>query len=141
MRSKKDGIKPIGRNKHSDKDENRKYHKKVRKAGKKTSRDLEEDAESFKDFKKKGKVELDAPKVKQRNAFAPPTKRHKSKKGKGSYDRKKLNNTVKEEKFNISLMIDCILEKNYSQAHKYLKKVIDSKIERKIKDELQKPLL
>lgn len=119
---------------------------------------------SYKDFKKSGKVSLDSPEKKDRKAFAPPTKKHKPKKGKGSYDRKKsedeedpcwdgykqkgmkkkgkkqVPNCVKEQKELIASMIDSLLEKNYRQAHKYLESVMESKIEQKIKEELQKPL-
>jgi hypothetical protein len=44
---------------------------------------------TFKDMKKEGKVTLDGPKVKDRKAFAPSTRKHKAEKGKGSYNRKK----------------------------------------------------
>ena len=39
-------------------------------------------------MKKDGKVTFDGPEVKKRERFAPPTQKHKVKKGKGSYDRK-----------------------------------------------------
>jgi len=39
-------------------------------------------------MKKDGKVTFDGPEVKKRERFAPPTQKHKAKKGKGSYDRK-----------------------------------------------------
>lgn len=119
-----------------------------------------------KEMKKKGKVSFDAPNKKERKNMPPPTQKHKKKKGKGSYDRKKedveedeenpcwkgykqygtkkkngkeVPNCVKEQQI-ISRMVDCILEKNYSDAHKYLKEVLDSKTKNRIKEELTKPL-
>lgn len=146
MRSKKDGVK-TERTKHSNKFQSKTHNKKVRKAGKKEiNKSMEEDEESYKDFKKKGKIELDAPNVKDRKAFSKVTQKHKAKKGKGSYDRKNktidenVNLRKKQENQDISRMVDSILEKKYSDAHKYLKSVIDSKIQRKMEEELDKPL-
>lgn len=61
-------------------------------------------------------------------------------KQKGNKRKQPEPDCVKEQKAHISSMIDCILEKNYGRAHKYLEKVIESKIQQKISDELQKPL-
>jgi hypothetical protein len=119
----------------------------------------------FKKVKKDGKAVFDGPKVKDRKKSAPPTQTHKKKKGAGSYSRKKemdedeekscwdgykkegtkkkggktVNNCVKENN-NISMLIDAILEKRYSDADKYLKDVVEGKLQRRIQEELTTPL-
>lgn len=82
-------------------------------------------------FTKKGSPE--------RRKTAPPTQVHKKKKGSGSYDRKKEEKPI-EESDNIVLFINAILEKNYSEAYKYLNCVVESKLEARIEKELSTPL-
>ncbi len=109
-----------------------------RKPSRKTIRRPEEDAESYKDFKKKGKSTMKGPEVKERKRFAPTNQVHKPKKGKGSYDRNKAKQV--NESQDISKFIEALITKNYSDANKYLKQAVNSKIEKKIEKELNTPL-
>jgi hypothetical protein len=86
-----------------------------------------------KQFKEKGKAEFTVPKAKDRKKFAPPTKVEKSKK---SYDRKKKF----DEACEITKFLESLINKNYSEANKYIKAVVDSKIQKRIKEELNTPL-
>ena len=45
-----------------------------------------------------------------------------------------------KENSNISKFIECILSKNYSEADKYIKQAVESKLQSKIEKELTKPL-
>ncbi len=102
----------------------------------------EEDEEKpSKEMKSKGKITMKGPQVKERKRFAPANQVHKAKKGKGSYDRSKEKqvNESKESK-DISKFIESLITKNYAEANKYLKQVVSSKIEKRIEDELNKPL-
>jgi len=87
-----------------------------------------------KQFKEKGKAVFDGPKVKQRKKFAPVTKVEKSKK---EYKRKK---ETFDESVDISMFLDNLISKNYAEADKYIKRVIDSKIQERIARELNTPL-
>jgi len=105
------------------------------------SADADEDGEkASKKMKKDGKITMDAPKVKERKHFAPTTQKHKTKKGKGSYDRKEQKNIFESEKTKISKMIEAIIQKNHAEADKYLKDTINSKIKTRINKEIDKPL-
>lgn len=89
-----------------------------------------------KELKKKGKVSIDGPKVKERKRSAPPSKAHKPKKGKGSYTREEkqvLENTI--QKF-----IDALLEENHSDAHKYLSQAVELKLQFRMKDAMSTPI-
>jgi hypothetical protein len=44
------------------------------------------------------------------------------------------------ENFNISAFINCVLEKNYSEANKYLTDILTSKMQQRIESELSTPL-
>jgi hypothetical protein len=120
---------------------------------------------TYKDLKKQGKHVFDGPEVKQRKHFAPGTKTDKPKKGKGSFERNKgvdedeqttcwdgykkkgtkkkgsktVNNCVKEST-NLSKFIEAIMTSNHAQAHKQLKDAINSKIQERIAQEIEKPL-
>ena len=97
----------------------------------------EEDEESVsKQMKKSGKATIKGPKVKERKKFAPPTKVEKSKKGKGSYDRKETF----DESTNIQDFVEAIISKNYSKANQHLKQAVEAKLAEKIKAELNTPL-
>lgn len=98
----------------------------------------EEDEQSVMKAMKKGggKATFKGPEVKERKKFAPSTKVEKSKKGKGSYDRKETF----DENVNIIKFIDSILRKNYASADKYLNNAVERKIQRKIEQELSTPL-
>jgi stalled ribosome alternative rescue factor ArfA len=115
-----------------------------------------------------GKVAFDGPKVKDRKKFAPATKVEKPKKGKGSFNRKnafdedeekkscwkgyekkgikkkghkKVHNCVEvKENTTIVKMLDSIFEKNYADAHKYLKDAINLKIQQRISKEIDTPI-
>lgn len=127
----------------------------------------EEDEQSvFKKMKKGGGVaEFEGPNVKERKHFAPPTKTHKAKKGKGSYERKKsydedeqkacwkgykkkgmkkkgdkmVNNCVKESTA-IHKFVEALITKNHSNAHEFLKNAIDEKIKKRIEAEIDTSL-
>lgn len=75
----------------------------------------------------------------ERRKTAPPTQVHKKDKGKGSYDRKKDKETIKESD-EISNFVDAIMEKNYAEAYKYLSNVVESKLQAKIAKEISTPL-
>jgi hypothetical protein len=121
---------------------------------------------TYKDLKKQGKHVFDGPEVKQRKNFAPATKTEKPKKGKGSYNRgnafdedeqekdcwkgykkkgtkkkggKTVNNCVKEST-DLSKFIEAIMTSNHAQAHKQLKNAINSKIQKRIAQEIDNPL-
>lgn len=98
----------------------------------------EEDEQSVSKKMKKGggKAEFKGPNVKERKHFAPPSKEHKPKKGKGSYDRKDTMN----ENADIDAFITCLLTKNYASANKYLNNAVESKLLKRIEEELDKPL-
>ena len=127
----------------------------------------EEDEQSVVKQMKKGggKVAFEGPNVKERKHFAPSTQKHKSKKGKGSYDRKKsfdeneekacwkgykkkgmkkkgdkiVNNCVKESN-SILNFLEAIMTKDHAKAHEYLKNTIDQKLQMRIADEINTPL-
>lgn len=88
-----------------------------------------------KELKKKGKVVIDGPKVKERKKSAPATQKHKAKKGKGSYDRN--DSSINE---NIAMFLDSMCSKNYNDAAKYLQVVIESKLEACMAEEISTPL-
>ena len=121
---------------------------------------------TYKDLKKNGKDVFDGPKVKQRKHFAPGTKAEKPKKGKGSYDRsnafdedeqekdcwkgyekkgtkkkggKTVNNCVKEST-TLSKFIEAIMTNDHAEAHKHLKDAVNSKIQKRIAQEIDNPL-
>ena len=99
----------------------------------------EEDAESIsKKIKKTGKAEFKKDGPKDRKKTAPPTQVQKSKKGKGSYTRAKKEKPITES--SLSLFIDCILEKKYDDASKYLTSILNSKLQERIEKELATPL-
>lgn len=102
-------------------------------------KDNEEDAESIaKKVAKKGKAEFTKKAPKDRKKTAPPSQVQKTKKGKGSYARNKDKTTVEESA--ISSFIDCVLEKNYDDASKYLTSILNSKLQARIENELATPL-
>jgi hypothetical protein len=132
----------------------------------KTEAEEDEQSVSKKIKKGNGKMVFDGPKVKDRKAFAPTTKKHKSEKGKGSYVRKNtaeedeqgkdcwkgykkkgtkkkngrtVNNCIKESN-NILKFIESIITKDYANAHKHLQKVINKKMQDRISQEIEKPL-
>jgi hypothetical protein len=112
-----------------------------------------------------GKAEFKGPNVKERKHFAPPTKTHKAKKGKGSYDRKKqasedeedpcwkgykqygmkkkkgkeVPNCVKEST-SIYKFIESIMTNNHAEAHNHLKDAINQKIMKRIEAEIDTSL-
>jgi stalled ribosome alternative rescue factor ArfA len=86
--------------------------------------------------KNNGKMSFKGPKTKERKHSAPPVKAHKTKKGKGSYNR----NQELHENNDITAFINCIFEKNYNAANKYLTDVLNSKIQQRIENELSTPL-
>ena len=98
----------------------------------------EEDEQSVVKQMKKGggKAAFEGPNVKERKHFAPMSKPHKSKKGKGSYNRKKTFG----ENTDIVKFIECILTKNYASANKYLNSAVETKLQQKIESELSTPL-
>jgi len=97
----------------------------------------EEDEQSIsKAMKKTGSVKIKGPDVKQRKHFAPPTKVEPPKKGKGSYVRDK---GITESK-DIASFIDCLLDKKFATANKYLARMVETKLQEKIKKELKSPL-
>lgn len=77
-----------------------------------------------------GKAVFDGPKVKERKKSAPASQTHKKKKGKGSYMRAKKQKI--EENNKISDFVDAIIEKRYNDADKYLKDVVEYKLQVKI---------
>lgn len=77
-----------------------------------------------------GKAVFDGPKVKERKKSAPASQTHKKKKGKGSYMRAKKQKI--EENNKISDFVDAIIEKRYNDADKYLKDVVEHKLQVKI---------
>ena len=99
----------------------------------------EEDEQSIsKQMREKGKVSFDGPEVKERKHFAPPTKTENPKKGKGSYNRKKLQNFG--ESAEIAAFIDCVIENENSKAFDHLKKAVEIKLSNLIEKEMDKPL-
>jgi hypothetical protein len=130
----------------------------------------EDEQSLSKQMKKSGKVTFKGPNVKDRKKFAPATKVETPKKGKGSYNRKNKNdedeeskscwkgyvkkgmkkkgdrkvpNCVKEsyeENATIHRFVNSVLSKNYSKADDYLKRIVEQKLAKKIKAELNTPL-
>ena len=99
----------------------------------------EEDAESIsKKIKKTGKAVFKKDGPTPRKKTAPASQVQKTKKGKGSYARNKDKTTVEESA--ISSFIDCVLEKNYDDASKYLTSILNSKLQARIENELATPL-
>jgi len=97
---------------------------------------------TYKNLKKQGQHVFDGPKVKQRKRFAPPTKTEKPKTGKGSYNR---GNPIDQdedmkESTNFHKFIEAIMTSNHAEAHKQLKDAINSKIQERIAQEIEKPL-
>ena len=96
------------------------------------------------EIKKNGKVSFDAPKVKGRKVFAPATKKEKAKKGKGSYNRSKTSEEDEEtpikENAMIADMVEAIINKNYSDAHKYLTQAVETKLQTKIEAQIDTPI-
>lgn len=110
----------------------------IKKFLKKEKQKPEEDAESIaKKVKKDGKVKFTKEAPKDRKKTAPATQVQKPKKGKGSYNRKSKD-VVQES--NILSFIDCVLEKNYNDASKYLTSILNSKLQERIEKELATPL-
>jgi hypothetical protein len=102
-------------------------------------KDNEEDAESIaKKVAKKGKAKFTKKAPTPRKKTAPASQVQKTKKGKGSYARNKDKTTVEESA--ISSFIDCVLEKNYDDASKYLTSILNSKLQARIENELATPL-
>ena len=102
-------------------------------------KDNEEDAESIaKKVAKKGKAEFTKKAPTPRKKTAPASQVQKTKKGKGSYTRNKDKTTVEES--SILSFIDCVLEKNYDDASKYLTSILNSKLQARIENELATPL-
>jgi len=119
---------------------------KSQKPARKTIRKGEEEEQSvYKQMKKGGgKVAFDSPEVKERKHMPPPSNTHKPKKGKGSFERNKRvdqdeQNCVREST-NLSKFIEAIMTSNHAQAHKQLKDAINSKIQERIAQEIEKPL-
>lgn len=85
-------------------------------------------------------MKVEPPKVKDRKRSSGKvdgrTKEHVPKKGKGSYDRKK----TLDENVDISKFIECVLLKKYAEANKYLHNVVESKLQKRIEQELATPL-
>jgi stalled ribosome alternative rescue factor ArfA len=124
---------------------------------------------TFKDMKKQGKHTFEGPNVKVRKGQLPQNKVEKPKKGKGSYERnnafeedeekpkekscwkgyekkgmkkkgdKKVPNCVKESA-SITKFIESIMMEKHAEAHKYLKDMVNQKIQAKIAQEIVKPL-
>lgn len=115
------------------------YEKKgTKKKGGKTVNNCVKESVAKKVKQGNGKAVFDGPKVKDRKKSAPPAQVHKKKKGAGSYTRNKKEQI--EENNKISLFIDAILEKRYNDADKYLKGVVEDKLQRRIQEELATPL-
>lgn len=140
---------------------------KGKKPERKTIRKEEDEQSVYKQMKKNnGKMTFSVPEAKPRRHFAPGTKTEKPAKGKGSYDRKNafdedeekkacwkgyekkgtkkkgdktVNNCVKES-VSISKFIEAIMTKNHAQAHKQLKSAVNGKIQKRIAQEIDKPL-
>jgi hypothetical protein len=128
----------------------------------------EEEQSVLKKMKKGGgKATFEGPNVKERKPFAPPTQTHKSKKGKGSYDRKKPHSEDNEnpcwkgyemvgmkkkngkevpncvpvkESTSIIKFLEAIMSNNHAEAHEHLKNTINKKIQDKIVQEIETPL-
>ena len=90
-----------------------------------------------KDYDKDGKVESSTDEYKdlKRRAIEKATGNKAKKKATGTKAKKKLN-----ESESIAAFINSISGKNYSQANKYLKGIMDSKIENRISASLNEPL-
>ena len=113
--------------------------KEIKKFLKKKKKNNEEDAESIaKKVAKKGKAVFAKKAPTPRKKTAPASQVQKTKKGKGSYTRNKDKTTVEESA--ISSFIDCVLEKNYDDASKYLTSILNSKLQARIENELATPL-
>ena len=86
-----------------------------------------------KELKEKGKVVIDGPNVKARKKSAPAVQVHKSKK---KYDRKEPI----EETSDIAKFVECVIQKKYADATKYLQREVESKIQGLIAKEINTPL-
>ena len=123
-----------------------------------------------KELKETGKIKVGSPDVKERKPFAKKTKSETPKKGKGSYDRKNVEEDEQElgevplkrepkpknkiqqmddklkkvklskENTNIRKFFESLISKNYSDADKYMKQAVECKIQSKIEKELTKNL-
>jgi stalled ribosome alternative rescue factor ArfA len=125
----------------------KKGQKNVSGAAKKASKEMTEDqVDDFikdedeekisKKIEKDGKATFKGPKVKERKKYAPLTKAHKPKKGKGSYDR----NENLDENTDINEFVKHIFDKNYAAANKYINNAIAKKVQKRIEQEFAKPL-
>lgn len=85
-----------------------------------------------------GKAVFDGPKVKDRKKSAPASKKHKKKKGKGSFVRDKEQKI--EENNKISMFVDAIIEKRYNDADKYLQAVVEHKLQVRIAELHNSPM-
>lgn len=85
-----------------------------------------------------GKAEFEGPNVKVRKHSAPPTQFHRKKKGKGSYDRKKLDES--EDKEELHKFVSAILNDKFETAREHLTNVINNKLGKRMSSELNTPL-
>lgn len=89
-------------------------------------------AGSKKDHKKEP-LDTITVKTKNRKNFAPKTKKHEPKKGKGSFKRK--DTETLEENIIIRDLISAITEEKYADAAKYLNQVLELKMAKRIQAE------
>lgn len=104
-------------------------------------------SKEMKSFKKTGKIGTSKPKSKkkaQKQAVAiayAKAGRSKKKKPEQSEESKKSKTNCKiNENATITSFINCIFEKNYNAANKYLTDILNSKLQKRIENELTTPL-
>lgn len=116
-----------------------------KKPGRKTIRKEEDEQSVYKQMQKNnGRVTFNLPKVKPHKRYAPGTKTEPSGK---LYKRKEKNENDLDksgkafsESVSISKFIEAIMTKNHAQAHKQLKNAINSKIQKRIAQEIDNSL-
>lgn len=98
----------------------------------------------MKSYKKKGKIGTSKPpskkKAQQQAVAIALAKAGKSKKKKPVVSKQSKNKGKINENLIITSFINCIFEKNYNAANKYLTDILNSKFQKRIEDELTTPL-
>jgi hypothetical protein len=101
-------------------------------------------SKEIKSYKKTGKIGTSKPTSKkkaQKQAVAIAlSKAGKSKKKKPEQSEETKTKSKINENATIASFINCIFEKNYNAANKYLTDILNSKLQNRIQDELTTPL-
>jgi hypothetical protein len=104
-------------------------------------------SKEMKSFQKTGKIGTSKPSSKKKAqkqaiaiALAKAGKSKKKKPEQSEESKKSKTNCKINENATITSFINCIFEKNYNAANKYLTDILNSKLQKRIEDELTTPL-